>query len=152
MGANIIAECMYAQCDVEGKQFRLMEAIVDHKMSDDAVQKGDMYFMLRGRRHMKRTTKGWMLCVQWKDKSTSWEKLNDMEESYPVEVSEYATALGIQDEPAFAWWTKDMLRKRQWIIAAVNRQYQKTTHKFGIHVPKTVKEALDFDKENRNTL
>ena len=26
------------------------------------------------------------------------------------------------------------------------------THKFGIHVPKTVKEALDFDKENGNTL
>ena len=48
---------------------------------------------------MKRTTKGWMLCVQWKDKSMSWEKLSDMKESYPVEVAEYATALGIQDEP-----------------------------------------------------
>ena len=39
LGANIIAEWMYAQCDMEGKQFRLMEAIVDHKMTDDAVQK-----------------------------------------------------------------------------------------------------------------
>ena len=29
----------------------------------------------------------------------SWEKLSDMKESYPVEVAEYATALGIQDEP-----------------------------------------------------
>ena len=75
-----------------------------------------------------------------------------MKESYPVEVAEYATALGIQDKPAFAWWTKDVLRKRQLIIAAVNRWYQKTTHKFGIHVLKTIKEALDFDKENGNTL
>ena len=101
---------------------------------------------------MKHTTKGWMLCVQWKDKSTSWEKLSDTKESYPVKVAEYATALGIQDEPDFAQWSKDVLWKRQWIIAAVNKQYQKKTHKFGIHVPKTIKEALDFDKENRNTL
>ena len=151
-GANVIAECMYTQCDVEDKQFRLMEAIIDHKMTDDAVQKEDMYFMLRGRQHMKCTTKGWMLCVQWKDKSTSWEKLSDMKESYPVEVAEYATALGIQDEPDFAWWAKAVLQKQQRIIAAVNRQYHKTTHKFGIHVPKTIKEALDLDKENGNTL
>ena len=101
---------------------------------------------------MKHTTKGWMLCVQWKDKSTSWEKLSDMKESYLAEDAEYATALGIQDEPAFAWWTKDVLWKRQWIIAVVNRWYQKTTHKLGIHVLKTIKEALDFDKENGNTL
>ena len=46
LGTNIIAECMYAQCDVEGKQFHLMKAIIDHKMIDDAVQKKDMYFML----------------------------------------------------------------------------------------------------------
>ena len=113
---------MYAQCDAEGKQFHLMEAIVDHKMTADAVQKEDIYFMLRGRQHMKHTTKGWMLCVEWKDKSVSWEKLSDMKESYPIEVAEYATALGIQDEPAFAWWTKAVLQKRQPIIAAVNRR------------------------------
>ena len=64
-----------------------MEAIVDHKMTDDAVQKEDMYFMLRGRQHMRHTANGCMLCVQWKDKSTSWEKLSDMKESYPIEVA-----------------------------------------------------------------
>ena len=79
---------------------------------------------------MKRTTKGWIRFVQWKDKSTSWEKLSNMKESYSVEVAEYATALGIQDEPAFAWWAKDVLWKQQWIIAAANRQYHKMTHKF----------------------
>ena len=30
-----------------------------------------------------------------------WEKLSNMKESYPIEVAEYATVLGIQDEPAF---------------------------------------------------
>ena len=79
--------------------FLSVEAIADHKITDDAVQKKDMYFMLQGRNHMKCTTKGWMLCVQWKNKSTSWEKLSDMKESYPIEVVEYAPALGIKDEP-----------------------------------------------------
>ena len=98
-----------------------MEAIIDHKMTDDAAQKKDMHFMLQGRKNMKRTTKGWILCVQWKDKSMSWENLSDIKESYPVEVTEYTAAHGIQDEPAFAWWTKDVLWKRQQIIAAVYR-------------------------------
>ena len=49
---------MYAQCDAEGKQSHLMEAIVYHKMTDDAVRKADMYLWLLGRQHMKPTTKG----------------------------------------------------------------------------------------------
>jgi hypothetical protein len=30
--ANMIAENMYAQCDIEGRQYNLMEGIIDHKM------------------------------------------------------------------------------------------------------------------------
>jgi hypothetical protein len=28
--ANVIAENMYAQCDIEGRQYNLMEGIFDH--------------------------------------------------------------------------------------------------------------------------
>jgi hypothetical protein len=28
-------------------------------------------------------TKGWKLCVKWKDSTTSWEQLADLKESYP---------------------------------------------------------------------
>ena len=41
--ANIIAENMYAQCDVEGNQFLLLNAIVVHKKDGHAVEKADMY-------------------------------------------------------------------------------------------------------------
>jgi hypothetical protein len=30
--ANVIAENMYAQCDIEGRQYNLMEGTTDHKM------------------------------------------------------------------------------------------------------------------------
>ena len=82
-----------------------------------------------------------MATLHWKDKSTPWERLSEMKESYPVEVAEYAEAVGISDEPAFSWWTAHVLKKRQRIIAAVNKRYHKLTHKFGIKVPKTVEEA-----------
>ena len=63
-----------------------------------------------------------------------------------------AVCQSIDNEPAFAWWVPYTLRKRNWIIAAVNKQYIKSTHKFGIAVPMTIKRALEIDKENGNTL
>ena len=75
-----------------------------------------------------------------------------MKESYPVEVAEYAEAVGISDEPAFSWLTAHVLKKRQRIIVTVSKIYHKLTHIFGIRVPKTVEEALALDKENWNNL
>ena len=44
-----------------------------------------------------------MLCVQWHDKSTSWEKLSDLKESYPVNVAENVVMVGITNQPTFSW-------------------------------------------------
>ena len=152
LGPNIIVECMYAQCDIEGNQYRLMDRIVDHRKDNKAVCKDNQNVTLNGKTYKQKTIRGWQLCIEWKDKSTSWERLSDMKESYPVEVGEYAEAMGISDEPAFSWWTTLVLKKRQRIIAAVNKRYHKMKHEFGIKVPKTVEEALALDKENGNDL
>ena len=152
LGANIIAECMYAQCDIEGNQYRLMDHIVDHRKDNKAVCKDNQDVTLNGKTYKQKTTRGWQLCIEWKDKSTSWESLSDMKESYPVEVAEYAEAMGISDEPVFSWWTPHLLKKRQRIIAAVNKRYHKMTHKFRIKVSRTVEDALALDKENGNDL
>ena len=39
VGANIIAECMYAQCDIEGNQYSLMDHIVDQREDNNAACK-----------------------------------------------------------------------------------------------------------------
>ena len=54
--------------------------------------------------------------------------------------------------PAFSWWTTQVLKTRQRIIAAVNMRYHKMTHEFWIKVSKTVEETLALDKENGNDL
>jgi hypothetical protein len=41
--ANVIAENMYAECDIEGRQYNLMEGTTDHKTDGDAVEPADMY-------------------------------------------------------------------------------------------------------------
>jgi hypothetical protein len=150
--ANIIAENMIAQCDPKGYDVRLLEAIIDHKKDGNAVADADRYFYNRGRRYPKKTTAGWQLCVQFKGGYTSWQTLADMKESYPVQVAEYAKAAGIEHEPAFAWWTPHVLKKRDRIIGKVTKRYQKLTHKFGIELPTDTEHARKLDAENGNTL
>lgn len=70
-----------------------------------------------------------------------------MKESNPIQVAEYAVANKLVEEAAFARWVPFVLKRRERIIGAVNSRYHKRTHKFGIEIPKTVKRALEIDKE-----
>ena len=81
----------------------------------------------------------------------SCEKLSNLKESYPIKVTEYANGQGMTDEPVFTWWVHCILKSRDHIVSAVNKHYHKWTHKFGFKIPKTIKQALEIDKENSNT-
>jgi Reverse transcriptase (RNA-dependent DNA polymerase). len=154
--ANKIAESLYSQCDPDGNHYVLLEEIVDYRRLPTAVKLSDQKTVrANGKTYLKRSTVGWQLCCQWRDGSTSWENLADLKESHPIETAEYAKILGIDHEPAFNWWVPHVLKKRDRIISLVrkrNPRYLKRTHKFGIELPKTVKEAFELDKKNGNTL
>ena len=92
-----------------------------------------------------------MLC-QLKDGSTNWVALKDMKNSYPMQVADYAVANHIDDEPAFAWWVPNVFKKHEQILSKVKAKYWQCTHKFGIHIPKTVAQVQAIDKENGDTL
>ena len=66
-----------------------------------------------------------------------------------VEVAEYAIANRIQEEPAFAWWVKTVLRRRNRTTSKVKKKCWRTTHKYGVRVPKSVQEALQLDEINQ---
>jgi hypothetical protein len=110
--ANVIAECMYAQCDAEGNQFLMMDGIEDHRRTSDAMSVTEMFVDVNGRHCIKQSTKGWLLSVKWKDGTSSWENLCDVKESYPVQCAEYAVARSIDKEPAFVWWVSYTLKTR----------------------------------------
>jgi hypothetical protein len=151
--ANVIAENMFAQVDSEGRQYLLLAEITDHRRNGLAVKASDGFVITRnGNKVPKKTTAGWELLVAWKDGSTDWLKLKDIKDSYPVQVAEYAVTNNIAHEPAFNWWVHDVVRKRNRIISKVKSKYWKTTHKFGIRVPKSVEEALQIDEETNTDL
>ena len=143
------------RADGDGNHYVLLEEIVDYRRLPTAVKLSDQKTVrANGKTYLKRSTVGWQLCCQWRDGSTSWENLADLKESHPIETAEYAKILGIDHEPAFNWWVPHVLKKRDRIISLVrkrNPRYLKRTHKFGIELPKTVKEAYELDKKNGNT-
>ena len=64
----------------------------------------------------RRTTKGWQLLLKWKDRSTSWTMLKGLKEFNQIEVAEYAVTNKKVEEPVFAWWAKEILRKHDQMI------------------------------------
>ena len=80
----------------------------------------------------------------WKDGSETWVPLKDMKESHPTEMAKFSKSQGIDKEPSFAWWIPYTLRKRDIIISAINTRIRKTTHKYEIEIPRTVKHVHEL--------
>ena len=90
LAANTITHSMYAQCDPDGYQYVMFDSIVDFRRSTTALCYADQKFpKAGGRSFMRRTTAGWHLCVQWKDNSTSWEKLSYLEKSHQLNAGSF---------------------------------------------------------------
>ena len=153
ISANIIAENILSQVDEEGHRQLLIDEIIDHRKDDNAVpRERGLYETKDGTLRRKMTTKGWELCVIWKDGSTNWVELKDLKNSYPIQLAEYAINNEIDKEPAFAWWVPYTIKKRKSIISKIKTKYWQRTHKFGIRIPKSVKEAYEIDAENGDTV
>ncbi len=82
--------------------------------------------MVNGTTSQCKSTKGWFICYQWKDSFTSWEKLSDLKESYPVQVAEFAIQMGVALEHGVIWWVFFVLKKRDTIILLVKHRNVKT--------------------------
>jgi hypothetical protein len=105
LNVHLIDEAMYAQCNLDGNQYVLLDSIIDPRQLYSAIRPSDQKVVQPNRSaYMKRSTIGWQVCCQWKDGSTSWENLADLKESHPLETAEYAMTRGIDHKPAFNWW------------------------------------------------
>jgi len=145
--ANIIAENMLTQIDLDGCSLSLMKGIIDCRKDEMAVPMEDKCICTKsGQCRLRHATSGWQLLVKWNDGSESWIKLCDMKESHPVEVTEFAKARGTDKEPAFAWWVPCALHKRDVILSVLKQRVCKTTHKHGTEVPTSIEHACEIDK------
>jgi len=148
-----MAESLYSNLDNEGYNYSLIDGIISHRSTPEAVKKEDGYYEQSGVRRKVITTKGWDIRIKWTDRSNSWLPLKEVKESNPLELAEYAVANKINDEPAFSWWIPTVLRTRRRMISRLKTHHKiRKQTKFGIVVPKTLKEARELDAENGNQL
>ena len=56
-----------------------------------------------GNWYKKKTIKGWDICVEWHDGTTSWVPLKETKQLNPLELADYAVASGLAQQPAFNW-------------------------------------------------
>ncbi len=152
-GANIIAQNVMDQVeDSSGHYSARLKNVLDHRRHGNAVSKAKKYIFSRnGQRKLPQSTAGWMFQDEYTDGRKDWIQLKDLKETNPVEIAEYVTARGIDDEVAFQWWVPYTLRKKQRIIAAVKGRVQRKTHKYGIEVPTSVAHAFQLDRESNTT-
>ena len=153
LSANIIAENLLSQVDSDGHRNCLLDEIVDHRSDNTAMSSNDnMYKDKNDVTRQRFTTKGWQICVQWKDGSSNWVAMKDIKNSYPVQLAEYAITAGIANLPAFSWWIPYTLKKRSRILSKLKSKYWLRTHKYGCEIPKTIADAKRIDAANKNTL
>ena len=149
MAANLIAENMFATVNKEGHRHLILDSIIDFRKNHNAISIEDAFVTnASGNRRRQQTTKGCEVLCQFKDGSTTWNKMKDIKDSYPVQLAEYAIENDLQHEPAFAWWVPYTIKKKGRIIAKIKSKYWERTHKYGIRIPKDVKEAIEIDEEN----
>ena len=92
---NIIAEPMYAQCDADGNEYLLLDTLVDHHKDNKMISLTNQH----------------QICCQWKAGFTSWEKLSELKESHPRQMTEFAVVQGIYHKPASNCWVKHVFKK-----------------------------------------
>ena len=149
--ANQLAEYLYDQVDDHGRSSTMFQGITNHEKTEEAISKEDGWLILKGgRKKRKITSVGWNFEVSWSDGTSTWVPLKEIKNSNPVELAEYVRRNKLEEEPAFAWWVNSLLKKKKHIMKLTASRVPKKQLKFGIKVPSSVKEALQFDRENGN--
>ena len=114
------ATSLFDNCLYYGKDLMLFRSLLYHKSDMMSVQRVDAFMKRNGSNsESKKTTRGWKILVEFFDGTMKKEKLSDLKDSYPVQVSEYASGNRIIDEPTSSWWARYILNKRRSILSKV---------------------------------
>ena len=89
MAANVIVSNLFAQFDQDRQRFVLFEEIIDWRTDGSQIKPEDAFIHIsNGIKRRRETTKGWEVCIQWKDGSSTWNQVKDVKEAYPVHLTE----------------------------------------------------------------
>ena len=103
--ANFVAESICMDCYDEGRRSQIMDGILEFHWSGDSLTNDEsMIVEANGQKKQVKNTKGWKFSlIKWKDSKRSWVSFKDIKDLYLLDVAEFATEMGIQDEQVFKW-------------------------------------------------
>ena len=85
LSSNLIAKNLFSQIDEKGERHLLLNDILDPRRNATALNKEDAFItMSNGVKRWRQTTQGRQLLCQWRDGSTTWVALKDMNQLYPI--------------------------------------------------------------------
>ena len=110
---NLLAEAMLSHCNDEGHHILQNDKIIEHAKNHKVVEVETSQTGEPSHRKQRpcHTTKGCYFCINWRDGTTSWHPLSELEESFPIEVAKYAVNNHLDKEAAFACWVPHIPRK-----------------------------------------
>ena len=95
------------------------------------------------------------MLLQWEDGSKTWEPLNLIAKDDPVTLAKYARENNLLETPGWKFLQRIVRRAKvlKRMLNQVRLKLKKAVrYKFGVRIPRTVKEAIEIDNENGNTL
>ena len=76
---NTISENLFSRVDEEGNIFVLFDDIVYHRVDGTYTMHQEACIVSKnGSNRQRETTKCWEILIQWKDDSTTWESMEDI--------------------------------------------------------------------------
>ena len=128
-----------------------------NKENEDGNEYWTYSEILDHRKNTKKNGKQVMeVLVKWDTGEPTWEPLNVIKTDDPVTVAAYVKKKNLEDNPYWKWakkYTKSPHRFIRYTTQmAMAKKRAGPKYKFGIKVPRTIKEALTLDKENGDTL
>lgn len=94
--------------------------------------------------------------VLWDSGEKTWEHINTIKQDDPVTLAQYAKDKKLTDQIGWKWARRYLKNPKRFI--RITRQIHLTKrqsgpiYKFGVQVPRNVKEAILLDQQNKNTL
>ena len=98
--ANIITENILNQFNEYRYHNQLINTTLEHSKNSRAIENKNKWIITkRGRKSMRKTTVVWKFRVKWKYGTITWKPLKELKESNQIEMAEYVSTQGIQDNP-----------------------------------------------------
>ena len=92
--------------------------------------------------------------IKWDTGEVTWEPVSEIRKTDPVTIAKYAREKGLSETPGWKWTRKFTKNPKKFI--RISKQMKLSILKgprfrFGIQVPRNIKEAMELDKINGNT-